>query len=293
MKTYSFIIPHHNTPELLNNLIQTIPQRDDIEIIVIDDNSDEGKKPVITREDVKSLYVSAQESKGAGHARNIGLEHASGKWLLFADSDDFYEKNLIDELDKYTTGDYDIVFFSAHIFYDINKREVNQERNYIEKAFDKYNSSEHTLKDVRRLALSSNVPWNKMFRREFIEKIHARFEEIPMANDAWFVKYSGSKAEKIEVIDKRMYYYVKYDKGITRSKRPLSHYYQVIDSTTRRNKILYNEGLLELIVFPGFSAHNILRDFGRYTYIKLIFYKIRTDPVFVKSMIYKFLKKYF
>ncbi len=291
MKTYSFIIPHHNTPELLNNLIQTIPQRDDIEIIVIDDNSDEGKKPVITREDVKITYISSQESKGAGHARNKGLELATGKWLLFADSDDFYEKNLIDELDKYTTGDYDIVFFSAHIFYDINKREVNQERNYIEKAFDKYNNSEHTLKDVRRLALTVNAPWNKMFRREFIEKIHARFEEIPMANDAWFVKYSGSKAEKIEVIDKRMYYYVKYEKGITNSKRPLSHYYQTIDSCIRRNKILCNEGFLDLIKFPGFNERNVLRDFGRLAYLRLLLYKLRKDPAFIRSIIFKIFNK--
>lgn len=289
MKTYSFIIPHHNTPELLNNLIQTIPQRDDIEIIVIDDNSDEGKKPVITREDVKILYISAQESKGAGHARNIGLEHASGKWLLFADSDDFYEEDFINELDKYSNGNDDIIFFSAHIQYDLNKKDICLKRNYIETAFDKYNSSSHTLKDLRRLTLTVNAPWNKMFRNDFVKKIHARFEEIPMANDAWFVKYTGSKAESIGIIDKRLYYYVQYESGITKSKRPLDHYYQTIDSSIRRNKILYDEGFLDLIKFPGFNHQNILRDFGRGTYLRLLFYKLRKDPAFVRSIIYKLL----
>ena len=287
MKNYSFIIPHHNTPVLLHNLLYTIPQRDDIEVIVVDDNSDADKKPQMARGDVRIINIPAQDSKGAGHARNLGLEAATGKWLLFADSDDFYEQHFLEELDKYAEGDNDIVFFSAHIQYDLKKKDVSIKRNYIERAFDRYNSSSNTLKDVRRLALTVNAPWNKMFRHDFIEQIQARFEEIPMANDAWFVKYSGSKAEKIEVIDKRLYYYVQYESGTTNIKRPLEHYYLTINSSIRRNKILYNEGFLDLIKYPGFNHRNVLRDFGRITYLKLLFYKIRKDPTFVRSIFFK------
>ena len=53
---YSFVIPHHNTPDLLQRLIDSIPQREDIEIIVVDDNSDEGKKANVKRPDVKTIY---------------------------------------------------------------------------------------------------------------------------------------------------------------------------------------------------------------------------------------------
>lgn len=287
MKTYSFIIPHHNTPVLLRNLIATIPQRDDIEIIVVDDNSSEGKKPSNLRSDVRIIDIPAQESKGAGHARNRGLAVATGKWLLFADSDDFYEEGLLEELDKYKDGNLDIVFFSAHIQYDIEKKLVSEKRNYIEKAFDKFQQSEHTLKDVRRLALTVNAPWNKMFNHEFVKKIDAHFEEIPMANDAWFVKYTGSKVVNIDIIDKRLYYYVQYDSGITKSKRPLEHYFLTIDSSIKRNKILYDEGFLDLIKFPGFNHRNVLRDFGKWAYIRLLFYKLRKDSAFRRSIFSK------
>ena len=54
---YSFIIPHHNTPELLQRLINSIPQRKDIEIIVVDDNSDKDKKACVNRPDVKIIYI--------------------------------------------------------------------------------------------------------------------------------------------------------------------------------------------------------------------------------------------
>ena len=53
---YSFIIPHHNTPDLLKRLIDSIPQREDIEVIVVDDNSDEDKKANISRPDVKMIF---------------------------------------------------------------------------------------------------------------------------------------------------------------------------------------------------------------------------------------------
>ena len=85
---YSFIIPHRNSPALLNRLIESIPQRKDIEIIIVDDNSSIDKRPSIIRGDLKIIELEEQDSNGAGHARNIGLDMAQGEWLLFADADD-------------------------------------------------------------------------------------------------------------------------------------------------------------------------------------------------------------
>lgn len=103
MKTlnYSFVIPHHNSPELLNRCLNSIPQRDDIEIIVIDDNSDEDKKPKLSRPDVKLISIDAEHTKGAGRARNYGLKEATGKWIVFSDADDFFIPSFIDVLDQY------------------------------------------------------------------------------------------------------------------------------------------------------------------------------------------------
>ena len=112
--TYSFIIPHHNTPDLLLRLIDSIPQREDIEIIVVDDNSDDGKKANITRSDVKTIYIDKEHTKGAGRARNVGMDAATGKWLLFADADDFYKPGFIDVLDEYKDDDIEILYFNIN-----------------------------------------------------------------------------------------------------------------------------------------------------------------------------------
>lgn len=113
MLTYSIIIPHHNSPQLLQRLIDTIPQREDIEIIIVDDNSDEGQKASVNRLDVKTFYIDKEHTKGAGKARNVGIEHATGKWILFADADDLYKPGFIDVLDEYKDDDIEILFFNV------------------------------------------------------------------------------------------------------------------------------------------------------------------------------------
>ena len=90
--TYSIIIPHHNSPSLLQRLLNSIPERNDLEVIVVDDNSDEEKRAYSSRSDVKILYIDKLQTRGAGKARNEGLAVAQGKWLLFADADDFYKE---------------------------------------------------------------------------------------------------------------------------------------------------------------------------------------------------------
>lgn len=293
MINYSFIIPHHNVPELLNRLLDTIPNREDIEIIVVDDNSDDEKKPCVNRSDTHVFFISKDESKGAGHARNIGLDMAKGKWLLFADSDDYYIDNFISYLDDFIDSEADIILFSAYMYYKSGQLTSSDSRNIIEKTFDKYYNSTQTITDIKRVASAINVPWNKMFRHQFINELKNRFEEIPVSNDAWFVKNAGVNCKKVEILDFRLYYYVYYSNSISFKRRPISHYYQAIDSNTRRNILLRDNGLRDMIEFPGFNKNNILRDFGYLTYIKLFLYKLFTDPTYLRLILTKISKKIF
>lgn len=73
MIAYTFIIPHKNSPDLLQKCLDSIPRRDDVQIIVVDDNSDAGKVdfdhfPGLDDPTVE-VYLT-KEGKGAGYARN-------------------------------------------------------------------------------------------------------------------------------------------------------------------------------------------------------------------------------
>ena len=238
MKEYSFsiIIPHKNCPELLVQCVDSLPERDDIQIIVVDDNSDEGKKPVISRSGVDVILLDAENAKGAGRARNVGLEKATGKWLLFSDSDDTFEtENLNRMLDKYQDSEADIIFFNANRVDEQTGEVLSQ---HLSKS--KYERDAKQYSDFMRYR--SNVPWAKMIRRELVEMNSIQFSEVPAANDLFFSAVSGYYAKKV-LIDFTVIYDWKVRKSgsitSTVSKRSIL---SKLDQASKKNEFLWSKG---------------------------------------------------
>ena len=90
----SIIIPHYNRPHYLRTLLLSIPHLEEIQVIVVDDKSTEYQQEYecLKKEfsDRNIEFYDNDEVKSAGTCRNIGLRHAAGDWLLFADSDDYF-----------------------------------------------------------------------------------------------------------------------------------------------------------------------------------------------------------
>lgn len=201
--TYTFIIPHHNSPKLLNRCLDSIPQREDIQIIVVDDNSDEDKRPTIRRGDVELVYIDAEQTKGAGRARNFGLKKARGKWLLFADCDDYYNKGFIYVLDKYINSNIDAVYFN----YDFKDGStgLNKSKTIIQNALDTYSGTEEELLFVK---FRSKAPWNKMINSELVHRYDMFFEEVPNGNDILFSMFTACFAQKVIITNEVLYTYL-------------------------------------------------------------------------------------
>ena len=234
--TYSFIIPHHNTPDLLQRLIDTIPQRDDIEIIVVDDNSDVNKKAKTIRSDVKTIFLSKEQSRGAGKARNVGIDAAVGKWLLFADSDDFYLPNFVQVLDEYKYNDIDILFFNvSSVDSDTLEPILRHDRgDYQRKLVEQYDGSEET---TNNLLFWGFGPWRKMLNAQYVREYGFRFEEIPIANDSFFCFQTSFFSRKWK-LDKRQLYVLTHRSGsLTYSKVTRQKYTTIINVYCRRAKL--------------------------------------------------------
>ena len=94
---YSIIIPHKNTASLLERLLDSIPWGLSPQVIVVDNNSngEELQQVEMLRQRFDFLLCHSTGC-GAGDARNIGLQHATGRWVLFADSDDFFTPSAAD-----------------------------------------------------------------------------------------------------------------------------------------------------------------------------------------------------
>lgn len=206
MFNYSFIIPHHNSPKLLQRCLDSIPSREDVEIIVVDDKSDKDFIPIIKRVDVRLILITKEESKGAGMARNKGIELAKGKWLLFADCDDFYADGFLDELDQYRDSNNDIIFFDVHYKYDINDK--TEDTSPLSHPIRNFKSNPTDPRLASRLKHSLNSPWYKMIRRDFVMHKGIRFHEVPVGNDGWFSHFAAIKSRQIDAVDKKLYYWV-------------------------------------------------------------------------------------
>lgn len=218
MYNYSFIIPHKNCPDLLQRCVDSIPERDDVQVIVVDDNSDEGKKPSLKeRKNMQVILLEATQSKGAGRARNIGLKHASGNWLLFPDSDDYYVDGFMSVLDKYIAKDIEVIYFN-YLFKDGNNDEELPKLGY-RRCFDEYDGSKEALDKVK---YRIKAPWTKMVSHTYINKHHISFEEVPNGNDILFTLCVGFYAQKTVVIKDPLYVYLRNKNSILTSKETVS-----------------------------------------------------------------------
>ncbi len=199
---YSIIIPHKNSPDLLSRCLASIPDRDDVQVIVVDDNSDKDKKPVVDAQKAELIFLDEEHAKGAGRARNIGMEKAKGKWLIFSDSDDCYTEHLNAFLDKYANDtDTDIVYLNVDCFNEKGETWPH-EINSIIKAFLKGKS--HAEK---RLRYGIWTPWSRMVRKEIVEKHQLRFDELLTCNDKMFCLKCSKLAQKMAVEPTVIYHY--------------------------------------------------------------------------------------
>ena len=218
VKTMNFtvIIPHKNIPLLLERLIKSIPMRDDLEIIVVDDHSDAdvvGQLKSIERDNLKMILN--QECHGAGYARNCALPLAKGKWVLFADSDDFFNPEFNDFLNEYVNSDADIIYFNANSV-DTDTYELSNRVDHLHEFIEEYHKDKNKGELIMRYLFTE--PWCKMVKREIIESHHIKFEETSIRNDVRYSYLVGHYAAKIIVDDRQLYCVTTRQNSVSRGK---------------------------------------------------------------------------
>ena len=199
MINYSIIIPHKNSPDLLIRCLKSIPKRDDIQIIVVDDNSDKKNINYKTIPELQNYNININyttEGKGAGYARNIGLKYAKGNWLIFADADDFFNQSFNWALDYYNNSDADIVYFNVNSVDSETLQECNRSH-----FLNKY----HQSGDEMLFRFKTYHPWAKMIKQKLIIENGINFSETKAANDVLFSLNTGLYAKKIELCTEKIY----------------------------------------------------------------------------------------
>lgn len=216
---FTIIIPHYNIPGLLIRCVNSIPIREDIQVIVVDDGSIEGENYPRNYKELTRPYLEYyhyDQHINAGYARNVGLKHAKGKWLIFADADDFFTDEFLHILDEHLNAEEDILFFKSTSCYsnDLSKK---TDRAELQNSFinDLLSSKGGSEENIRLYYVS---PWGKFIKKKLVDEYQIKFAEVEYANDIYFSVMTGLKADKIMCFDELLYV-ITYRPGSLTSKR--------------------------------------------------------------------------
>lgn len=231
----SIVIPFYCTPKILfSKCMDSIlaVNSDEIEIIVIDDGSPKDFYPVLESyllyPQVKVIHI---KNSGVSVARNRGITEASGKWVLFADSDDYMSTEALQKVLFYAKEHVgDIVIFSGGQDYSgkisYNTTFLKEGVNYASSAKDRLSIMESALavglipKGYKQY-FTLGAPYCKLIRTVFLRENDLKFDiYVKFAEDTLFSLNVYQKAEDIRFVNLNLYYYVFYPQSATRRFRP-------------------------------------------------------------------------
>jgi len=200
---FTIIIPHKDIPELLDRCLRSIPHREDIQTIVVDDGSNDLDAVKIVGQSfpwVSFLYEKV--TCGPGVARNKGIEEARGEWIVFADADDYFVDSFWEHAEEIIDKSADIVYARCR------PEKLETDRPY--HRADYYNAmidafQQKKWRSEERLLLSHDVPWAKMIRHSLIQANHIRFYPMMVGEDTVFSVSLASHHPRVKVSDVVMY----------------------------------------------------------------------------------------
>lgn len=178
---FSVIVPEHNSAEFMRKGLDSIIRQTftDYELIVVCDNCTDNTAQIAKEYTDKVFEIDA---KRCGFARNKGLDEATGEWILFMDDDDWFMDDNVFQIiaDHVGKEDEDILAFGF----------------YWPGYGDRMNSPQRLYTAV----------WNKAWKKEFIDRIGARFPDWLHSDDEGFSRITHKKA-KIAYLNRVLYYY--------------------------------------------------------------------------------------
>lgn len=240
MINFSVIIPHfskNGDTKMLQKLVDSIPTRNDIEVLVIDNSKIKIDIEWISNYSNITLYYS-DNNRGAGGARNVGIENAHGKWLIFADADDYFTDDAFEIFNQYIDSDADIIYFSSDAIYADTGNTSDRACQYTD-LVKGYIANKNTEQLIR---LNFGVPWSKMIKADLVSIYHIRYDEVLASNDVYFSTLVGYYAKKILAVDK-IVYVVTVTKGSLTKRKDFPVIFSRFEVSLRRNKFLKEHGL--------------------------------------------------
>lgn len=248
----SVIIPIYNAEKYLRETLESVIAQtfQNIEILCVDDGSTDKSVQIVQSfmkidRRIKLLY-QREESDNAARARNLGVEHARGTYLMFLDSDDLFDKNMIMEAyGKAVETNADMVIFDGYI-YDTEREECLFTEMFFSKKDFVGKTEPITPRSIRDSLIQTvrEPVWNKIYRKSYIDKYNIKFHPIRQCDDYAFVALAAMYAKTIAILDKRLIYYRR-DMENSQTSNYFTNYSAVLTPSEKVYEELTRRGLYE------------------------------------------------
>ena len=205
MPKVSVIVPVYNVEKYINKCLESLEKQtlQDIEIIIVNDGSTDNSIDIINnymQKYPKKFICVEKENGGLSDARNFGMKYASGEYIAFLDSDDYAEKDTYQKM--YELAKRDKSDMVECDFYWEYPNKLKEDIGAI------YNGKHEMIEKVRVVA------WNKLIKREVIEKNNIHFPKDFRYEDVEFTYKLIPCINKVSFLKKPLIHYVQRNNSI-------------------------------------------------------------------------------
>ena len=220
----SIIVPAYNVENYIERCLNSLVNQTfkDIEIITINDGSTDKSLELINKYVKEDIRVSVIDlgDEGVSYCRNLGIEKANGKYIMFVDSDDWIDSNMVEAMyKKAEENKLDLVMCSyIREFKDHSKEKIfNLPEEIIYKEDKVKNELLRKLVGPVKEELSNpemldalGTVWGKLYRTDILKENKIKFvdlKEIGSAEDTLFNIFTFNYLKKVMFLNKPMYHY--------------------------------------------------------------------------------------
>lgn len=236
----SIVIPVYNVEKYLDECIQSLQKQTytNIEIILVDDGSTDNSGMICDKYAKTDFRIKVihKQNGGMSDARNVGIDNATGKYIQFIDSDDYFKEDLIESLYKdICENNADIALCSHYI---VTGNNITTDATYEKRMYTREEVIQEFLLDTKIRA----YVWNKLFKKSLFDEI--KFPVGRVFEDQLIIPKLFAKADKIILNDIPLYYYRQREGS-------------VLHNQTKELRIAYIEAAFEMHDYVKTKVKNI------------------------------------
>lgn len=200
----SIIVPVYNVEKYIGKCMESLINQTykNIEILIINDGSPDNSIDVVKTFKDERIKIINQKNKGVSAARNNGLKHAHGKYIIFVDSDDYLSNDFVEYMLSLVKKNNSDFAFSTNNY-------KNNKETQVSIIKEETISSNNAVADL----LSPDITvgcWNKIYNHNFLKDNNLLFStDLFYGEGLQFIIECSKCAKRVSKTNKKIYYYRK------------------------------------------------------------------------------------